>query len=361
MTRLSAAEIDALIPGGPVVDLLEPPDDFLPDDAPQRLTPRPTTTTTYTVGQLAELPSADEEYVIGDGILTRGGKLLIHALPGAGKTTLLDFVAGSLASGKPFLGRFAIDRPRRVLVVQGELSLPEMSSHAQQLVAAGLDTDNLVFARMTDLKLPAGEQTLRDLIAATGADVLALDPWYRLFAGESSDKPEQVGTIFDVCDRLLDGGLIEAAIVVHHSNVTGIRTAGSWLFEGWPSTIIKLERRAGVRDQRTLTFSKVRAPSSTIEGTSLVVALGEAGYFPVELDVPRSSAGTDLAVLVVKDAGGQLHRGELLARLMVRAQCKQRAASKYLGTAVQARRLKTIRDGQRVLYVLDVADEGEAA
>lgn len=115
--------------------------------------------TVYTVGNLAELPSADEQYIIGDGILTVGGKLLIYAKSGAGKTTLLDFLAGPLSTGAPFLGRYPVERALRVLVVQGELSLPEMSSHAQQLVGAGFDSDALMFVRMTKLKLPEGRST----------------------------------------------------------------------------------------------------------------------------------------------------------------------------------------------------------
>ncbi len=129
----------------------------------------------YTVGALAELPSADELYIIGDGILTVGGKLLLYAKSGAGKTTLLDFLAGPLSTGAPFLGRFPVDRPLRVLVVQGELSLAEMASHAQQLVGAGFDSDNLMFVRMTKLKLPEGEDYLRRIIARHRPDVLCLD------------------------------------------------------------------------------------------------------------------------------------------------------------------------------------------
>jgi hypothetical protein len=144
----------------------------------------------YTVSSLAELPSADEQSIVGEGILTRGGKLLIHGASGVGKTTLAHDLGGCLSVGRPWVGRFAVDAPRRVLCVQGELSLPEMSSHAQQLLGAGYDAPGLCFARMTDLRLPDGEATLRELVNTAGASVLVLDPWYRLFTGESSNLPE---------------------------------------------------------------------------------------------------------------------------------------------------------------------------
>ncbi len=310
----------------------------------------------WTVGDLAALPSAEEEYIIAEGILTRGGKLLIYAKSGAGKTTLLDFLAGPLSTGRPFLGRYAIDRERRVLVIQGELSIPEMSSHAQQLVAAGFTDDRLMFTRMIDLRLPNGEAKLRKLIDEFRAEIVALDPWYRMFSGESSDKPEQVGVVFDVCDRLLEDELVEAVIVVHHANVTGLRTAGSWLFEGWPSTIMRLETVAGVPAQRILTFEKIRAPSSSLLGERVAIALGDAGYLPVAPTEAAIGAGVTLARLVVAEAGGQLHRKELIARLMVRAHVKERAANKYLGQAVQARHLRAVPDGAEKVYQLTEGD-----
>jgi putative DNA primase/helicase len=322
------------------------------NDARLHSTEPPIENRVWTVARLAAMPSADEEYIVADGILTRGGKLLIYAKSGAGKTTALDWMAAALATGKPFLGRYAVDKPRRVLVVQGELSLPEMASHAQQLVGAGYDSDNLLFARMTDLKLPGGEDRLRELVIDCGASILALDPWYRLFDGESSDKPEQVGMVFDACDRLLDAGLIDAVLVVHHANVTGLRTAGSWVFEGWPSTILRLEKVAGIPDQRVLSFEKIRAPSSTLLDQRIQIALGEQGYLPVDATHEPMGAGAILAEVIVREAGGQLHRKELLSRVMARGGVKERAANKYLGDAVQAGNLRRVQDLGQMVYQL---------
>jgi hypothetical protein len=348
--------IDPLSDGRASVDTTTGPTAF-PEPEDRGTATRSALGEVWTVGALAELPSAEEEYIIADGILTRGGKLLLYAKSGAGKTTLLDFVAGPLASGRPLLGRFAVDRPRRVLVVQGELSIPEMSSHAQQLVAAGFGDDRLLFTRMTNLRLPAGEARLRAIIAEHRVEIVALDPWYRLFSGESSDKPEQVGVVFDVCDRLLEDGLVEAVIIVHHANVTGLRTAGSWLFEGWPSTILRLETVPGVTAQRILEFEKVRAPSSSLLGQRLAIALGEDGYLPVvPVEAPIGS-GVTVARLVVADAGGQLRRHDLIARLMVRANVRDRAANKYMGQAVQAGLLRKVPDGAQMVYQLTEGPE----
>src|SRR5439155_14307994 len=89
----------------------------------------------YRLSELADLKSAAEDAVIGGGILTRGAKLLVHAAAGVGKTTLMDHLIAALASGQPFLGRFRVDRPRRVLCIQAELAESELASHGQALLA----------------------------------------------------------------------------------------------------------------------------------------------------------------------------------------------------------------------------------
>jgi hypothetical protein len=283
--------------------------------------------------------------------------MLLYAGSGAGKTTLLDFIVGPLSTGKPFLGKYAVNEPRRTLVIQGELSQPEMTSHAQMLVAAGFDSDNLVFARMTDLKLPRDEDRLMRLLEQERAEVLALDPWYRLFAGESSDKSEQVGALFDVCDRILDAGQVEATIVVHHANASGMRTSGSWVFEGWPSTILRLEAVAGIESQRILVFEKIRAPTSDLMGERVQIVLEEHGYSLVNQEWEIPKAGAEYARIIVTEAGGQLPRKMLIERLMVKADCKERWAGKYLGEAVQGGLLQRVPFGAEVVYQLVPREE----
>jgi hypothetical protein len=156
--------------------------------------------------------------------------------------------------------------------------------------------------------------------------------------------------VFQVCDRLLEDGAVEAVVIVHHSNVAGQRTAGSWVFEGWPSTILHVEPVEGIDSQRLVTVQKVRAPSSTVNGARLRLQLGEQGYRPVVAVEGSTGAGSILAALIVDEAGGQLRRQELVARLMNRAPCKERAAGKYLGEAVQAGRLRLLKDGRESVY-----------
>lgn len=145
---------------------------------------------------------------------------------------------------------------------------------------------------------------------------------------------------------------------MHHANVTGMQTAGSWMFAGWPSTILRLELVAGIPSQRILTFEKIRAPSSSLLGERLPITLTDEGYLPIVATEPLAEAGPTIAVLIVREAGGQLHWRELINRLMARARCRERAANKYLGRAIQAGLLRKVPDGAQMVYQL--AEGGES-
>lgn len=89
----------------------------------------------------------------------------------------------------------------------------------------------------------------------------------------------------------------------------------------------------------------------------LAIALGDNGYLPVAAAERPVEAGPTLAVVVVREAGGQLHRRELLDQLMARGRCRERAAAKYLGRAVQAGELRSVRDGAQAVYQVVAKEE----
>lgn len=291
--------------------------------------------------RLADTPTmqtTDEEYVIGDGLITKGGKLLLYAYAGAGKTTMLDHMAGALATGRAFLGVHAIDQPHKVLFVQGELTDSEIASHGQDLLEVFPDAgENVIFWRNTQLPLPEREAELRAAIVETGADVLFLDPFNRFFRGDNSVAPEQVGELFRMVDRLLEDpqlGLV-AAVLSHHMNVSRARMAGTYDFEGWPSTILRLDKLTG-SEERKLTYEKVRAPGSTYLGKVKNVILDSRGYhYSDEREAESPMAGPFLVSLALQDLGGEAFRQDLIERAMVRTNSRQRAVAGYVQQALQ--------------------------
>jgi predicted ATP-dependent serine protease len=321
---------------------------------------------TFTLAETANLTSAAEDYMIGGGILTRGGKLLLYASSGLGKTTLMDHLTASLAAGTPFLGRFAVDRPYRVMFVQGELSEPELASHGQALLEHFGETpaiENLMFCLDTQLKLPSGQQELEDLVRSRNAEVVVLDPFICFFEGESTDKDIQVSQLTSTLDRLLEDETlgVQAVAVVHHSNVTKARTAGSYKFEAWPSTILRLEDAPGIKGSRYVKFEKIRAPGFEVP-EKLRIELGDEGYLAVDGREDRlESAGLILLLDLLDEAGGQLTRAEIIERMRTRRKVTSRSVGNYLGEGRERGLLNRFSDGREAVYRLASVDRAAAA
>jgi hypothetical protein len=323
----------------------EPPPDAPPLREERRL---------YRLADLANLKGAAEDGVISDGLLTRGGKMLIAAAAGAGKSTLVNHLAAALASGRPFLGRFTIDRPYRVLCITAEFVEAELASHGQALLGVfdgTAATENLIFWLETGLRLPRCYPELREVVRETRAEVVMIDPFMEFFEGESSDKPEHVQKVFGALDQLQKDETLAGTVVVHHMGVAGQRSAGSWKFDGWPSTSLQLEKVPGVPNDRMLVFEKVRAPGFGMR-EKLQIRLSEAGYLPIARDDRQPPAGAIAAQLVIRDAGGQLRRQDLIERLQATAHVTLRTATSYIGQAKQQGLIEGSDIGRETIYRL---------
>jgi AAA domain len=311
---------------------------------------------------LAHFPSAAEDGVLGGGLITRGGKLLLTASAGAGKTTFVDHLAGALASGRPFLGKFRVDRPYRVLDISAEMTRPEAASHALALLSLFESTPavtNLVFWLETGLRLPRCYAELREVTHQVGAEIVIFDPFMEFFEGESSDKPEHVQKVFAAVDQLQREENLAGTVIVHHMGVAGVRSAGSWKFDGWPSTILELQKVPGVPTDRMLAFKKIRAPGFG-HHADLQIRLSDAGYLPVAYEEPTSSVGELVVVQALREAGGQLRRQELIDHVKNRANVRVRAAVGYIGKAKQSGLIDVFPDGREVIYRV-TPGQGEGA
>ena len=310
----------------------------------------------YTLGETRGMRRAAEEFIVDGGILTKGGKLLLYAGHGVGKTTMLDHLAACLAAGQPYLGRFSVDRARRVLFVQAELSAPELASHGQDLLdnfdATGA-VDGLVFWLQTQMKLPRDLDLLMATIRATAAEILILDPFIRFFNGQNTVQPEEVNALFEAVDKVLqDPALgVEAAIVTHHMNVAQARTAGAWAFEAWPATIVRLDRVKGRQDCRSLTFEKVRSPDSDLYGRMLVIRLGDDGYLvdSAALDNIRPDArGVACLTDFLRASGGEAWRKDAVAHLKTVLGVHERQTTNIIGSAVGSGLVLSTKVGREV-------------
>lgn len=315
----------------------------------------------YRLEELAQLTSAAEDYVVDGGIATRKGKVMIVGKSGIGKTTFLFDMLACLGARRPFLGRFAIDRPYRVLVIEPELTESELASHGQRLLRIFAGTPaaaNVEFLLETQLRLPQDRAALRALVRDQRVNVLALDSVLEFFSGDSSDKPEQVRDLLSTFDWLLqEEADLDLVVIAHHENVAGGRAGGSWKWDAWPSTILRLEKVPGIATDRMVVFDKIRAPGFALP-EKLQVRLSDHGYLQLaEEKLPEGR--TDVIVQLLREAGGQLRRAELVERVATRTGKRERAAIGYVAQAKTEGAIAVHQVGREAVYRL--ADETAAA
>jgi hypothetical protein len=221
--------------------------------------------TPFKVQSLAEIiqsPPEEAEFLIEDGIISKGGRLLVAGKPKVGKSLFINNLALSLASGLPFLGNgknpgFAVDHPTRTLLLDRELSkhslFKRLTAFTDARPAFKAAHENLLIDHdhLVRLDQPNAYDTLLQLIEQNGAEVCILDTAYKFFGGDVESSSSLMKG-FGVLDKLIhETGC--AFVLTHHLKKSqggnakqnndvadSDAVAGSFLWTGWPNATILL-------------------------------------------------------------------------------------------------------------------------
>jgi len=175
--------------------------------------------TVLSLAQLLEQqPATTPACLIEPGLLPPQGILFVGGEPKVGKSILVCNLALSLAAGVDRMG-FPIPAPRRVLICQFELPMPQFVSRLalmRRSVGAAADEHLLVDTRAAGNLLSAA-QGLNHFVAAaraSQAEVIILDPLYSTHDRDENDTRAMAA----LCQSLLR--LREASgaalVIVHH-------------------------------------------------------------------------------------------------------------------------------------------------
>lgn len=221
--------------------------------------------TPFKVQSLAEIiqsPPDEAEFLIEEGIISKGGRLLVAGKPKVGKSLFINNLALSLASGLPFLSNgkhpgFAVDHPTRTLLLDRELSkhslFKRLTAFTDDRPAFKAAHENLLIDHdhLVRLDQPNAYDTLLQLIEQNGAEVCILDTAYKFFGGDVESSSSLMKG-FGVIDKLIhETGC--AFVLTHHLKKTqggnakqnndiadSDSVAGSFLWTGWPNATILL-------------------------------------------------------------------------------------------------------------------------
>ena len=180
---------------------------------------KPAPAAVLSLAQLLEQhPEAPPACLVEPGLLPAHGILFVGGEPKVGKSLLVANVALSLAAGTDRIG-FPIPAPRRVLVCQFELPVPQFVSRLatmRRVLGAAADQHLLVDTRAAGHLLSAAEGLGHFLAAAkaAAAEVIVLDPLYSAHDQDENDT-RAMAALCQSLLRLRDASRA-ALIVVHH-------------------------------------------------------------------------------------------------------------------------------------------------
>ena len=173
-----------------------------------------------------------------------GGRVILAAAWKAGKTTLLGNLIRALVDGQPFLGRYAVQPVRRVVLIDDELD--------ERTLRRWLREQGIVNTKRVKLIRLRGKVSTFDIIAPAirtrwakhigPRDVLLLDCLRPILDALGLDESHDAGKFLVAFDALLaEAGIPEAAIA-HHMGHAGERSRGDSRLRDWPDAEWRLVR-----------------------------------------------------------------------------------------------------------------------
>jgi len=167
---------------------------------------------------LEQQPASAPPCLVEPGLLPPQGILFVGGEPKVGKSLLVANLALSLAAGSGRTG-FSIPAPRRVLICQFELPVPQFVGRLavmRRAIGTAADLNLLVDTRATGhlLCAPQGMNHFLAAAKAAAAEVIVLDPLYSTHDQDENDT-RSMAALCQSLLRLRDAAKA-ALIVLHH-------------------------------------------------------------------------------------------------------------------------------------------------
>jgi len=254
-------------------------------------------------------------------------------------------LALSLAAGSNRTG-FSIATPRRVLICQFELPLPQFVSRlALMRRGLGADADHhlLVDTRAAGhlLSAPQGLQHFLSAAREAAAEVIILDPLYSTHDQDENDT-RAMAALCQALLRLRDSSRA-ALIVVHHVRKSinrheiGSAFRGSSALHAVGDSYLLVTRPSPQLPNLELRFQfryAAAQPPRLLELNPHTLWFSSSGPVPAKTAPGRKVETTDVSQALAS-RGGQLRYNQLREEIMERTKCSKRTAQLAIAQASQ--------------------------
>jgi KaiC/GvpD/RAD55 family RecA-like ATPase len=272
-----------------------------------------------------------------EGVIPRGGTVLIVALPHRMKSWFTTSLALACTRAGEALGKLNVIRPVRTLLMQMEDFPGELQYRIGQLALAnqflGCDPKALKIVPRCQFNLPDEEwyQELLREVTELNADVVVLDVVRRIFRGDIN-SPKDTAAFLEAIDRLRDATGC-AVVLVHHENKKGeelmTASAGSYTLPSWANVMIKFSRKI---EEKTATGNITRVEleidnklAASPEPMRMVLDFSQSD--PVRMELLEDGTGFNEAM---ERLGGDWTVRDLAEALDVHKANAQRRLTKWI-------------------------------
>jgi AAA domain len=307
-----------------------------------------------------QLKSATNTRYLIPGILAVGQPGGIYGGFKTLKTSLAADLLISLASGTPFLGRFPVAKPGRVLFLSGEAGLEALKATADRICRErGLSLESLENFHLSPdlprLDRPVDVMALRELIEIEQPVCLVIDPISLAMGDSNSRNPFAVGALLRELVELCDTTGC-AILVVHHAKRS--HKAGS------PPTLDDIAWSGFAEFSAQWLLLSRRRPYNPDTGhhelwLSAGGRAGHAGLWALDVDEGAPPALPDEGPLPSADEDRRTWRPALRSVAWAEAQADEQFVATREDRQLRRRAMAVERQSQRVLELLAAYPDGD--
>jgi hypothetical protein len=294
---------------------------------------------------LEQQPSTAPACLVEPGLLPAQGILFVGGEPKVGKSLLVANLALSLAAGADRIG-FLIPAPRRVLICQFELPVPQFVSRLalmRRALGTAADQHLLVDTRAIGHLLSAA-QGLNHFVSAAraaAAEIIVLDPLYSTHDQDENDT-RAMAALCQSLLRLRDASGA-ALVVVHHVRKTigrheiGSAFRGSSALHAVGDSYLLLTRPSPQLTTLELRFQfryAAAPPPRLLQLDPRTLWFSSAGPPPATA-APRRKVEKADVTQALTEMGDQARYNQLRDQIMNTTECSKRTAQLAISEACQ--------------------------
>ena len=251
--------------------------------------------------------------IVDSGILTTQSRMVIGGHPGIGKSILVTQMAIELARGDPFIHKFAIRRPCRVLIIQEEIGPKSFQMRLEKTNRIYTLPDTLFIVSSASFSFEDASLIiiLKDFIKRNNIDIVIFDPLYKIHARREND-PTEMSQLTQARDRIINEFGI-SVILVHHLRQPFLTSSGQVITMGlhdfrgaiiasWADTLILFEE-TDIKDKLKVTFTKTRNAPEEIRPMFVKFDRAHLHFMPIGDGRKIISIKTDVMNLLNNSSG----------------------------------------------------------